>query len=463
MKQIAVDVVAQIMGKVFSSLFGLLAITQICRYLTVEDFGGYTLAFSLLAFFYPVVDMGLNTIAAREASRDPGKVHSLLSEVICLKVILAVVGFFLILGLVNMLGYPLAIRHLILVASFSLFNTVLGSFEVILIVSHRLFWLALSQVFSSIVFLVFIYGVMALGMRTSALIAVQIFSVTLSYVIVLLATRGSFRPTMPTRPGLAAIFKQSLPQGIASLVTAYYFNIDVIMLSKLMDESAVAYYGSACRLLAFMIFIPHAMMMSLFPLLTRARLQGKKDFSAIFTFSFYLLMLIAIPVAVWATLYSQQIIELVYTSTYHPAVSAFRLLVWAGVGIFASHLAGYTLVVADRQKYGMLISAFALVANVSLNFWLIPAYGIDGAAVATVITEFAVAGLGFALLVYFERLFPFSWKLTRVLLITLVTLLLAEVLREMNWLVASGLFVVFLGSVVAYFSLKQDRAIFAHI
>ncbi len=463
MKQIAVDIGAQILGKVLSSLFGLLAITQICRYLTVEDFGGYTLAFSFLAFFHPVVDMGLNTIAAREVARDPGKVHSLLSGVICLKIMLAVAGVFLILGLVNMLGYPLTIRHLILVASFSLFNTVLGSFEVILIVSHRLFWLALSQVFSSIVFLFFIYGVMALGMRTSALIAAQIFSATLSYVIVLLATRGSFRLTMPARPGVVAIFKQSLPQGIASLVTAYYFNIDVIMLSKLMDESAVAYYGSACRLLAFMIFIPHAMMMSLFPLLTRARLQGKKTFSAVFTFSFYLLMLIGIPVAIWATLYAQPIIELVYTSTYQPAVSAFRLLVWAGVGIFASHLAGYTLVVADRQKFGMLISAFALVANVSLNFWLIPTYGINGAAMATVITEFAVAGFGFTLLVYFEGLLPFSWKLIRVVFITLVTVFLAAVLQEMNWLVASGLFVAFLGFVVVYFSLARDRAIFAHI
>lgn len=462
MKRIAVDIVAQILGKVISSIIGLLAISQICRYLSVEDFGSYTLAFSFLAFFYPVVDLGLNTIAAREIAKDPERIHSCMSEVIFLKLALSLLAVFLILGLVALLGYPLDIRYLIAVATFSLLNTILGTLEVILIVRHRLYWLALSQVFSSMVFLLLVYGVMALGRGASFLIAVQIFSVFLSYLVVLVAGRGFFRLTRPRLAGVVPLFLQALPHGIASLITAYYFNIDVIMLSKLMDESAVAYYSSACRLLAFMVFIPHAIMMSLFPILTRAHQQDNKYFSQIFTFSFYLLMVIGIPVAIWANFYARPIIELIYTNTYQPAVHAFTLLVWAGVGIFASHLAGYTLMVINKQKFGVLISTLALVSNVSMNFWLIPTYGINGAAMATVITEFAVACLGFGLVAHFGHLLPFSWKLIRVLFVILATFVLAAILREINWIVASGLFVAFLGCIVAYFSLTHDRAIFAH-
>lgn len=459
MTQIVVNIVAQILGKVLSSIIGLLAITQICRYLTVADFGGYTLAFSFLTLFHPLVDMGLNTIAAREISREPPKTHSLLSELLLIKGILAILAILLIIGLTYLLGYPLGVRHLILVASFSLWNIVLGSLEVLLIVRQRLFWLAISQIFSNMLFLMLVYGVMALRLGVSSLIGVQILSASFSYLLVFWATKGYFRLARPSWLGAKTIFRLSLPQGIASLVTTYYFNIDVVMLSKLMDESAVAYYGAACRLLAFMIFIPHAIMMSLFPILARSRHQDPKAFANIFSFSFYLLLVIGIPVAVWATFYARPIIELIYTSTFGPAVSAFSLLVWGGVGVFASHLAGYTLVVSDRQKFGMLISAFALVANVAMNFWLIPAYGINGAAIATVITEFAVAILGFGLIVYFDRLWPFSWRLLRVLLITVATAGLATLLQEVNWLVASALFTILLASTITYLSLTLDRAV----
>ncbi len=463
MKRIAVDIATQILGKIFSSLIGLLAITQMCRYLTVEDFGGYTLAFSFLSFFHPVVDMGLNTIASREIARDPAKMNSMLSGVLCLKIILAAVAVFLILCLINLLGYPLGIKQLILLTSFSLFNTVLGTLEVVLIVNQRLFWLALSQVLSGVIFLLIVYVVMAFGQGISALIAAQIFSVFISYLIILVAIKGSFCLKKPTWLSVVSSFSQALPLGITSLLVAFYFNIDVILLSKLMDARAVAYYGSAYRLLSLMIFIPHAVMMSLFPILTRSRQQGPKALSLIFTFSFYLLMLIGVPVAIWVTCYSRPIVELIYSNTYQPAVSVFRVLVWAGLAIFASHLAGYTLVVMDKQKFGIFISFFALVSNVCLNLWLIPHYGIDGAAIATVITEFAVACLGFGLIFHFERMIPFSWKLNRVLIFSVATSFLAVAFKETNWIIASGIFVTLLASFIVYCFFTRDRFIFVHI
>ena len=452
MKRIAVDIVSQIIGKVLSSFIGLLAITQICRYLTVEDFGGYTLAFSFLAFFHPAVDMGLNTIASREIAKDPAKVHSLLSGVIFLKVILATLAILLIFGLVNLLGYPLHNQHLILVASFSLFNTVLSTLEVVLIVRHRLIWLGLAQIFSSTAFLLTVYGVIALGRGASALIAAQILSVSLSYFIILPTIKGYFRLNKKIAWQIVFVtFKQALPLGVASVVAACYFNIDIIILSKMMNESAVAFYGSATRVLGLMLFIPHAIMMSLFPVLTRSKKQGDNDFSRVYKHIFHTLMLIGIPLAIWGSFFARPIIELIYTHTYHPAISVLKLLVWAGVGIFASQLMYHTLVVVNKQKTVLLISCFSLISNLCLNFLLIPIYGINGAAMATVISEFAVAGIGIGLLVYHERLFPFSRELYGVFIISMTTYLLALSMQETNLIVASFIFLSLLSIYMIYF------------
>ena len=461
MKQIAVDILAQVLGKIFSSVIGLLAITQICRYLSVEDFGGYTLAFSFLTFFYPLVDMGLNIIASREVAKNPERIHSILSEVFCIKIILTILALLAILLLTSLLGYSATTRSLIFVASFSLFNTVIGTIEIALIARHRLFLLALSQFFSSSIFLFLVYGLINFGRGTAALIAAQVFSVFLSYVMVLLAIRGTTRLTKPSWSNIVSLFHQAFPLGIASLMVACYFNIDLLMLSKLMDESAVAYYGAAVRLLSFIAFIPHAVMMSLFPALSRSRQQEEKCFQSIFSFIFYILMLIIIPGAIWVTYHAKPIIELIYTQSYQPSVHAFQIIIWSGLGIFASYLSGHTLVILGKQKFSIFISCIAAICNVILNYFLIPKYGINGAAIATVITEILVALLGFSIIANYEKIIPFSMRMINVFVVMLATFLLSLASRESNWFASTALFLFFWVLSTFYLIFKKDHAMLA--
>jgi O-antigen/teichoic acid export membrane protein len=46
-----------------------------------------------------------------------------------------------------------------------------------------------------------------------------------------------------------------------------------------------------------------------------------------------------------------------------------------------------SLVALDHNRIYLAITAFAVLLNVMLNYWLIPEYGAEGAAIATVITE----------------------------------------------------------------------------
>ena len=55
--------------------------------------------------------------------------------------------------------------------------------------------------------------------------------------------------------------------------------------------------------------------------------------------------------------------------------------------IFWGYLMTQSLVALDRNRVYLTITAFAVLLNVLLNYWLIPEYGAEGAAIATVITE----------------------------------------------------------------------------
>jgi len=67
------------------------------------------------------------------------------------------------------------------------------------------------------------------------------------------------------------------------------------------------------------------------------------------------------------------------------------MLIWASVFIFISYLTSSVMIVANKQKTLTLITAISAMANVILNFYFIPKYGIFGAAWTTIISEVLVA------------------------------------------------------------------------
>jgi hypothetical protein len=72
------------------------------------------------------------------------------------------------------------------------------------------------------------------------------------------------------------------------------------------------------------------------------------------------------------------------------------LIVGQALNLF-TQLTFVTLVASGRRRMYPVATLAGVIANVSLNFVLIPRYGVAGAAVATVITEVVVlAILGFA-------------------------------------------------------------------
>jgi O-antigen/teichoic acid export membrane protein len=86
------------------------------------------------------------------------------------------------------------------------------------------------------------------------------------------------------------------------------------------------------------------------------------------------------------------LIPAVFGAPYASAAPAFRILALT-LPLLALNLAlTHQLVAWNRQRAYAAICAASLVVNIGLNAWLIPALSIDGAAWATLGTEFCVTG-----------------------------------------------------------------------
>lgn len=167
-----------------------------------------------------------------------------------------------------------------------------------------------------------------------------------------------------------------------------YTQVDRLMIKYYMGEAEVGIYTIGVQLSTILAILLGPIQNSLFPKMMELYRKDYKEYYNFYLFSntlitqFYLIVtLISILVVKFAFKY-------VYAQEYSPAIGVYTIL---AVSIFvkanASLQTGHMTLknITKKSFYKTLIS---LVINIILNALLIPKYGINGAAIATLITQF---------------------------------------------------------------------------
>ncbi|MEM9567719.1 MAG: polysaccharide biosynthesis C-terminal domain-containing protein, partial [Cyanobacteria bacterium P01_E01_bin.34] len=164
-----------------------------------------------------------------------------------------------------------------------------------------------------------------------------------------------------------------------------YFRIDTIMLGFLRGLDVVAPYNVAYRLIEGLIYFPSILMIAFFPRLARIE-QFRATFRRLL--ASLSAMGIALSLAVYLT--AGVFISQFYGVEWLQAAPLLKVLALSLFPICLGHLGTQALIALDRQHVYFVTSCVAVLANIVLNFGLIPIYGALGAAWATVITESCV-------------------------------------------------------------------------
>jgi len=87
------------------------------------------------------------------------------------------------------------------------------------------------------------------------------------------------------------------------------------------------------------------------------------------------------------TVFSKEIIYIIYGDAYAPAVNALRIIVWYTTFSYLGAVRNIWMLAENKQKYLWSINLAGALANVALNTLMIPKWGINGAALASLITQ----------------------------------------------------------------------------
>ena len=105
----------------------------------------------------------------------------------------------------------------------------------------------------------------------------------------------------------------------------------------------------------------------------------KRTFVCITTWTSMLMALVVSISAYWLVMYT-------YGKEYAPAIPVLQIMAFKAVGMALSSSGGQIIIMERIQKWAFIRNLMGCVVCVSLNYILIPQYGIIGSAVVTIIT-----------------------------------------------------------------------------
>ena len=186
------------------------------------------------------------------------------------------------------------------------------------------------------------------------------------------------------------LLSETLQYGFKAYLAALFgflvLRSDLLMINYFMGANATGVYSIAATLISVVYILPTAIGQMAF-----VHLVGTRDKAARFDFVLRVTLLVAVvilPILVIGGLLSRWAIPIMFGEAYSEALAPFQILL---IGVFVWSLETVARKLYTSDGYALWIVgawAVALIVNVGLNALLIPNYGIEGAAWAS------VAGLG---------------------------------------------------------------------
>lgn len=384
----------QVVGKVLSVLIGLFTLALLTRSLGAEAFGEYVTAITFLQFFGIIVDFGLSLTLVVMLT-DPGADQErITSNIFTLRMISAVILFavapiavlaFPWSGAVKAgvaagaIGYACMAGATLLVGVFQTFANV---------------WRAsVSELINRIVLFTLIFTLGSLGFGVPAMLWATTAANTLWLVVTLLYAR----PFVRIRPRFdravqIAILRRSWPMALSIFFNLIYLKGDLLILSLFRSQVEVGYYGAAYRVIDVLTAIPTIFMGLLLPALAADwKRGGHAEFNRHMARAFDAFAILFLPMVAGIQAVGVSVLRLVAGNEFAASGRILGLLAFALPGVFLGALYGHGVVAVDRQRRMLAGYLTCAIGSLIGYFFLVPRFGMTGAAAVTIASETFIA------------------------------------------------------------------------
>ena len=380
-------------GYAVGALLSLISAPLLIRHLGL-DFGRYVTVLSVVVIVAGFTEAGLNTISLREYSALTGAARDrVLANALGLRLALSVAAIGVSVAFSAVAGYGSALVLGTLLAGVGmLMNSLQLQLSVGLFGNLRFGLATAIDLIRQVLTVALIVALVLVDAGVVAFLAVGI----VVGIVGVAMTLGSVRGLLPLRPAFVPrawwpLIRDTFPYAVAIALNAAYFRVAIIVMSLIATAEQTTYFSTSFRVIEVLIGIPGLVIGAAFPILARAIRDDHERFAAGTGRIFELGILLGTAMAVAIGLGAGFAIDVLGGDDAAPAADVLRIQGIAMVATFVAVGCGYALLSLRRTREIMVANAVALAAAVALTFALVPSLEAEGAAIAAVTAETALA------------------------------------------------------------------------
>ena len=220
-----------------------------------------------------------------------------------------------------------------------------------------------------------------INLYTASLVLAGIIAIFLTWSHLSIKDRKSSQS-----PRFSELFKKSLPLAPVAIFSFLMIFADTIMVSFFLPNEDVALYSIAGRISFIVLFFLGALEATIYPRLLNVYNHKPTQLHSFFWQSTALVIGIVLSVTAVMYFLSDWILY-VFGEGYADAKQALGLLLIAQFLRAASITFSFMFIIRDKVRYLNIILVLALIINLICNVIFIKKYGIEGAALATLISN----------------------------------------------------------------------------
>ena len=392
--------------KLSARLLGMVVAVCLARMMGVEDFGVYSYVVAIVTVVSIPVQIGLPQLVVRETAKaQVAEAWSLMAGLwrwaslavlsMSITVLLIAILTWLIFGLstdtVDLSVVVIALVLIPLIALGNIRGAALRGLRFVVVGQIPEF---IIKPFSFIFFLILVYYFGGTHLSVKNAFILNLVSAAVAFIVgISLLRRYSPKQIYSLQNKYHYKYrywlKSLLPFAIMGGIQVVDKQTDILMLGLIGEMKEVAVYKivvTGASLVVFglsaanMVFSPHF-----------ARLYEQKEYEklqALVTDCARVIMLISVPAALVVILFGSEMLEILFGKEYKIGYPALIILVVSQLVNATFGPVGFLLNMTGHEADTTKIVAVGAIINVVLNALLIPAYGINGAAIATMISVF---------------------------------------------------------------------------
>lgn len=378
---------ASVGQKLLSFVYFLL----LARFLQPEKTGLYALALTLVTTCAVIADFGIPAVVIRDVAKHPDQAKATVRRAIATKLPFTLLSVAVAFIASSALGYEADARQLVMLAAGimvadSLSILSYGVLRGLHVLAYEAIGMFVSQVVTLAVGLLALQFSPTLPMLVFALTAGSFFNALLAASRV--AARLGWGALVPDFhwEGIRVILAAAFPFFLAAAFVRVYSTLDIQFLKVFLGNAAVGIYSVAYKFTYAFQFLPLAFVAALYPSMSAA--VGRKDtqeLGRLFDRALRYMLLLSVPLAFGLSAVAGRVVHLVDAS-YAAAAPILAVLAFALIPSFLDFPIGSLLNASGQQGTKTALFGATLVVNVLLNFSLVPAYGMMGAATASALS-----------------------------------------------------------------------------